>query len=337
MQPDGAAFAVLDLETTGFSPQRGGRVVEMAIVRLVSDGTVLDEWDTLLNPGRSAGASFVHGLSDDDLLHAPTITDVAGDVASRLAGTVLVAHNWRFDFGFLTAELGRAHLRPPTLVRLCTLDLFQLLEPGVAIRRLGDCCGRYGIPCDEAHTALGDARANARLLTAYREVARSRGLSKLEETIEQALAFPKEAWVGFPPAGGRRFTRGEASGLRETHKSYLARLVTRLPGDEASSLEEAGYLNLLDRALDDQQITSDEAEVLLAEAERWGLSASQVHAVHFAYLQSLVQCGLADGVVTPAERRELQMVARLLGIGEAALDAMLRTPWPVGRSFGRRH
>lgn len=326
MPPDGTAFAVVDLETTGFSAQRGGRAVEIAIVRLASDATVLEEWDTLLNPGRRAGASFVHGLSDDDLFHAPTMVEVAGDVAARLAGAVLVAHNWRFDFGFLTAELGRAHLHLPTLVRLCTLDLSQLLEPGVSIRRLGDCCRRYGIPCTEAHTALGDARANAGLLAAYRESARSRGVSKLEEIIEQALAFPKEKWVGFPAPSGRRFTRGEASGLLATHKGYLAQLVTRLRGDEASSPEDAGYLNLLDRALEDRQITPDEAEVLLAEAERWGLSASRVHAAHFAYLRSLVHCALADGVVTPAEHRELQMVARLLGVGEAALDAMLRTP-----------
>lgn len=331
---EAAAFAVVDFETTGFSPKRGDRAIEIAIVSLSLDGAVLEEWDTLVNPDRRSGPSWIHGISTDDLLHAPRFNEIAGDVGMRLAGKVIVAHNWRFDLAFLTAEFERARHTVPTLIRLCTLDLTSILEPRASVRRLADCCQRYGVVAQDAHSALGDALATARLLGVYRSLARSRGISKLDEMIGQALAFPKEDWNGLPPASGRRLTRNEATAIRAAHQHYLARIVERLPGDEATSPEEAGYLNLLDRALQDRHISVDESEALLAEAERWSLSASRVHAVHFSYLRALVRAALADGVVSAAERRELEMATRMLGLGEPVLDSLLK---PAASQRGEGH
>jgi DNA polymerase-3 subunit epsilon len=57
-------FAVIDFETTGFSPARGDRAVEVGVVLLARDGVREGEWDTLLNPMRDVGASWVHGITD---------------------------------------------------------------------------------------------------------------------------------------------------------------------------------------------------------------------------------------------------------------------------------
>lgn len=92
-------FCVIDVETTGFSPRLGDRVVEVAAVRMSRNGAVLDEWSTLVNPGRDVGAIHVHGITAGEVLDAPTFREVAGDLVERLDGAVFVAHNLRFDWG----------------------------------------------------------------------------------------------------------------------------------------------------------------------------------------------------------------------------------------------
>ncbi len=66
------SYAIVDLETTGFSPAHHHRVVEIAIVLTNEAGSVTDEWETLLDPQREVGASEIHGLTGADLHGAPT-------------------------------------------------------------------------------------------------------------------------------------------------------------------------------------------------------------------------------------------------------------------------
>ncbi len=69
------SFAVIDFETTGFSPGNGDRVIEIGFVLLGCDGFAEGEWDTLVNPMRDVGASWVHGITDDDVQQAPEFGD----------------------------------------------------------------------------------------------------------------------------------------------------------------------------------------------------------------------------------------------------------------------
>ena len=85
---------MIDVETTGFSPAAGDRIIEIAIARVDRRGRIEDEFATLLNPeGRDTGAVFVHGITNDAVVDAPRFADITGDVLSRLDGCVLVAHN----------------------------------------------------------------------------------------------------------------------------------------------------------------------------------------------------------------------------------------------------
>lgn len=79
-------FCVIDVETTGFSPRLGDRVLEVAAVRMRGDGTVLDTWSALVNPGRDIGATHVHGITAGEVLDAPQFGQVAG--ASSNGSTV---------------------------------------------------------------------------------------------------------------------------------------------------------------------------------------------------------------------------------------------------------
>lgn len=164
-------FAVVDLETTGFSPL-SERVVELAVVVLDSEGRETDAFCTLIDPQRDPGPTHIHGITDEMLEGAPTFGDVHPYLAGLLSGRVVVGHNVdRFDLAFLVAEcrrLGGDDLVPATVVTLDTLRVAQsyLDLPGKA--RLVDCCDRYQLTWNDHHSALGDARVTAALLGAMR-------------------------------------------------------------------------------------------------------------------------------------------------------------------------
>jgi DNA polymerase-3 subunit epsilon len=87
---------VIDVETTGL--YRTDRVVEIAIVTMdAATGTVIDEFDTLVNPLRDPGPTWIHGVSASMLIDAPPFKDIAHHVAARLHDAVVVGHNLRFD------------------------------------------------------------------------------------------------------------------------------------------------------------------------------------------------------------------------------------------------
>lgn len=153
-----AEFAVLDLETTGFDARGNDRIVEVAIVHLDSELNVSAEYSSLVNPSRDLGATHIHGISGRDVADAPPFLEVADDIIRWLSGRIIVAHNARFDSDFLYAEFERLGLSLPHLALIDTLELTGM--------SLGNSCEDYGIVIEDAHTALGDARATAELFRA---------------------------------------------------------------------------------------------------------------------------------------------------------------------------
>ena len=121
---DDLNLAVLDVETTGLDPWQGDRICEIAIVRAEGAFEVA-RYSTLVNPLRevSPGAYAVNRISAQMLAGAPTFGDIASEVAELLGGAVFVAHNARFDTGFVARELALAGWRVPETPILDTLEL----------------------------------------------------------------------------------------------------------------------------------------------------------------------------------------------------------------------
>src|SRR6266513_4842352 len=95
-------IAVIDVETTGLFAFRHDRVVEIAAVVVQLDGHIEQEFVSLVNPARDIGPSSIHGLTSEDVLHAPRFEEIAALFLNALRGTVaLAAHNVRFDSKFL--------------------------------------------------------------------------------------------------------------------------------------------------------------------------------------------------------------------------------------------
>ncbi|QKE84388.1 exonuclease domain-containing protein [Arthrobacter sp. NEB 688] len=70
-------YTVIDVETTGLSPEKGDRVVKIGVVYVSDNGEVQDNWSTLVNPQRDVGPTRIHGLTATDVAGAPTFNDVA--------------------------------------------------------------------------------------------------------------------------------------------------------------------------------------------------------------------------------------------------------------------
>jgi DNA polymerase-3 subunit epsilon len=307
-------IAVIDVETTGLFPHRHDRVVEIAAVVLDERGVIEREFVSLVNPSRDVGPSSIHGLASADIIHAPQFGEIAGALVETLQGTVAIAaHNVRFDRQFLLNEFERIDADVPELYSVCTMEL-------AGGGSLGHCCDCYGVTRDgNAHHALGDARAAARLLAALLPDS-----SKLKDDIGRRIPI---RWPTVTRPQKALVTR-EASRHRQAQPpSYLQRLMGRAHLAREPVATEGSmmaYAAVLDRVLEDRHISDAEGDSLVEMATQWGLNDDQIHFCHRHYLRQLVIAALADGVVPDAERRDLRVVAKLLGQDRSDLDATLR-------------
>src|ERR1043166_9145255 len=179
------ALAFVDLETTGMSAGED-RVTDVGIVRV--EGGVVDEWSTLVNPECSipAGIQALIGITNAMVAHSPTFERVADDVAARVAGCVMVAHNARFDYGFLKHEFARLGRRFSAKV-LCTVKLSRQLYPDTGPHHLDAIIDRHGLPAADRHRALGDARI---LWSFVQALYRDRPQDEIELAVRRILRTP---------------------------------------------------------------------------------------------------------------------------------------------------
>lgn len=175
-------FGVIDLETTGLSPGEC-RILEIGLVAL-QDARVLGTFGSLVNvcgPVPS-GITALTGIDDALLEGAPCEADALEAVAAFLGKhrvDVLVAHNARFDRGFL-ARAWREHGRAPELPAfLCSVRLARsfVKAPRYGLDAL---VSHLSIPERARHRALGDAEMTADLLVELLARARQRGVHTLE-------------------------------------------------------------------------------------------------------------------------------------------------------------
>jgi len=150
------SLAFVDLETSGLSPT-ANRITEIGVVTV--DGNRVSEWTTLVNPGRdiSEHTRLFNGISNDAVGAAPHFKDIATDLSQRLAGRIFIAHNARFDFGFLRAEFERVGVEFQPQV-LCSVMLSRKLYPNRSGHDLDTLMERHGLRAEVRHRALPDAQ-----------------------------------------------------------------------------------------------------------------------------------------------------------------------------------
>ncbi|MDE7546590.1 DNA polymerase III subunit epsilon [Acetobacter fabarum] len=153
---------LFDTETTGLDPATGDRVIEIAALELVGDLPTGNSYHTLLDPERDVPeeASRVHGFTRADLEGKPKFAEVVDDFLAFVGDDALIAHNARFDFGFLNAELKRAGRKSLDMGRMVdTLDMARERFPGMP-NSLDALCRRFGVDLSArtTHNALLDCK-----------------------------------------------------------------------------------------------------------------------------------------------------------------------------------
>ena len=149
-------LAIVDLETTGAHPVRD-RITEIAIVR-IEGGREVERWSSLVDPGVPIPPTIqtLIGITDAMVASAPAFEALADTVLALLDDTVFVAHNARFDYGFLKSAFSRM-ARPFDLPVLCTVKLSRALYPEYHRHGLDALIARHGLQCSARHRAMGDA------------------------------------------------------------------------------------------------------------------------------------------------------------------------------------
>ncbi|MFH1620011.1 MAG: 3'-5' exonuclease [bacterium] len=151
-------FAFLDVETTGLSPLKGGRVCEVAVSRRCGDAD-LGHFHTLIHPGCGIPEEVIkiHGITDTMVAKSPRFEAVAPRLLGILDGAALVCHNAGFDVGFMEHEFSMAGLKFP---RMPVLDTLKIARRHARFSRntLGNIAAELGIDCGGWHRALSDVK-----------------------------------------------------------------------------------------------------------------------------------------------------------------------------------
>ena len=190
-------YVVFDLETTGIS-RVYDEVVEISAVK-VRGGKVVDEFSTLVNPGRHipSGASQVNGITDQMVAYAPRFVKVLQEFLDFTEGYPLVGHNIAsFDMKFICRDAEKYYGSVPVNDYIDTLPLARKHLPNLSHHKLTDLASYYGLTTDGAHRALNDCRMNQQvyecMVKEMREARTGKSASLENNAQERNPAVPEK-------------------------------------------------------------------------------------------------------------------------------------------------
>jgi DNA polymerase-3 subunit epsilon len=175
-------LAFVDIETTGGNADRD-RITEIGIKTLANDHE--SAWECLLDPQTFIPQNIqrLTGIKPDMVAGRPPFDELALQIKKELEGKIFVAHNARFDYGFIKASFKRLGLdfRPKVL---CTVKLSRLLFPQQARHNLDTIVAIHGLEVSARHRALGDADL---LVQFWRVCEKTFGPARLLEAVNELL------------------------------------------------------------------------------------------------------------------------------------------------------
>ncbi len=156
---------IFDTETTGLYPDKGDRIIEIGAIEMINRFPTGKTFHQYLHPGDQPihpDAQNVHGISLEQLKDEPNFADVLDSFMEFFGEGKLIAHNAKFDMGFINAELKRAG--QPVFENDRVIDTLVMARrkfPG-ARNSLDALCDRFGI--SNAHRTLHGALLDSELL-----------------------------------------------------------------------------------------------------------------------------------------------------------------------------
>jgi len=177
----GATYVVYDVETTGLSVVNN-KIIELAGVKMV-DGKVVDEFATFIDPHEKIPYNITQltNITDDMVAGAPEESEIIPKFVEWVGDAVLVAHNARFDTGFLQAACKRHGLPEMPNPVLDTLELARLLFPSMKNHRLNTLADKFKVSLESHHRAIDDSKALGEVLTHLLKEADGRNMKVLSQ------------------------------------------------------------------------------------------------------------------------------------------------------------
>ncbi|WP_431240853.1 3'-5' exonuclease [Mycolicibacterium aichiense] len=300
-------YTAIDLETTGLDPITD-RIVEIGLVKFTADGTVVDEFATLVNnPGSSDQARSVHGIEDTDLAGAPTTAQALSEALAFMSGTVLVAHNLEFEDGFLTSAARKAGMQLPHVLSICTLRTSRRQLDGRAFSLKAMYKTATGEWLDRNHTALADARA-------VKDV-----LLWLLRTAPQPLYLTAVSSSTPTQIGTQCAIKCRPVPLTRSSVAALLDSFPQSPNPRTGDSAAIGrYKDVLAEAVEDGRLTYEEADTLTRQACLTRLTGPQLRALHRQAWELAFPEDKDDDwtSLTPTKRREMYLLAEALGLDD---------------------
>jgi DNA polymerase-3 subunit epsilon len=261
-------LAFVDIETTGSHFERD-RITEIGIKTLENDGVSI--WERLIDPQIYIPQNIqrLTGISPQMVAGQPTFEDLAKEIKEELEGKIFVAHNARFDYGFIKASLKRLGIDFKPKV-LCTVKLSRLLFPNQSRHNLDTIIQSHGLVVSARHRALGDADL---LLQFWQVCEKTVGKERLLEAINQLTGnaslpsnIDQELIDSIPDAPGCYIFYGENKSPLYIGKSISLR--SRVLGHFQGSLTQRKEMKLSLQVRDIDWIeTSGELGALILESQ----------------------------------------------------------------------
>ena len=183
-------FACLDTETTGLSPEGGGKICEVA-VSVSKAGRPVESFSSLINPGMPMHPDVIaiHGITNEMVQNSPKFADILPKLLGVLDNCVLVAHNAEFDLSFLQYEFEQCGMHFPKYPVIDTLKLARK-SGRFEKNRLGFIAQKLGINCEGWHRAMADTKMAEQILYYFLMELSQQGVT----TLEQLYEFQFKRW-----------------------------------------------------------------------------------------------------------------------------------------------
>ena len=312
-------FAILDIETTGFSPKHGEKILEIAIITVDYNGNEIDRYETLINPHREVSATHIHGITAGMVKNAPSIDMIIGDIGYHLQNKTIVGHNIAFDLSFINHELERYFKIHDRICGICTLKLSKIVEPDLSIRKLDTLCSYYNIENKTSHSAVSDCNATSELFT----ILKNKFIDNKGEDQFNNFLNPLRLDVDFK-CSNISYKRANAIETYKNESNQFNNFLNRLSSSPSDEVPIQEYLNLLDDILADRLITQNELKTLSDLSIEYKISQSQATEIHQEYVTKLVRIYLIDNILTQCEINDLNKVCEILSIPNEILDNIIK-------------
>ncbi|WP_456274257.1 ATP-dependent DNA helicase DinG [Bacillus sp. AK031] len=344
-------IVVVDLETTGNSPKKGDKIIQLAAM-VVQDGVIADTYTTFINPD-VAIPSFIEeltGINDDMVKDAPEFAEIAPKVLELLDGAVFCAHNVQFDLGFLQAELEEAGYNSFTGPSFDTVELAKITLPTADSYKLTELSDRLSFTHSRPHQADSDALVTAELLIYFIEKLSTLPLVTLEQMERLSSWLKSDLSLLFSNIlADKRKSIEDIDPELEVYRGIALKRKTALPqnpllpaeityphGDNDKTALLSAVLSGFEKR-DGQFYMMDKAHEAMSESRHVIIEAGTGVGKSLGYLLPAVYHSKQNGIPVVLSTYTIQLQEQLLEKEIKFLKKMLNFPFNAVLLKGKNH